>query len=327
MIYPEFLEKNDTIGICAPSAGVGDHLEDFDASLNTLKSQGYRLKETAHVRVAANRGGDALTRGKEFNELIDDSQVKMIMAASGGDFLNEMIPYIDFVNVHNHPKWILGASDPTGILFPVTTICDVATLYGCNAGSFDSVNMNDMKQTTLKIIGGDLPIQKSGEKHSEIADFLPDYDGLNTPTLWQGSQDEIKVSGRCIGGCIDVLKDLIGTKFDHVSEFIKRYQSDGIIWYFDNFSLSAEVFYRTLCQFKYAGWFEYTKAVIVGRVLFKSSETGMTYQEALEKALGDLPYVYEADIGHTNPAMTMVNGALMNLYYKQGKGAIAFKLK
>lgn len=326
MIYPAFLEKKDTIGICAPSSGVGDDLESFDASLETLK-QRYQIKETSHVRVASNRGGDALSRGKEFNELVADPQVKMIMAAAGGDFLNEMIPYIDFDNVKKHPKWILGASDPTGILFPVTTICDVATLYGCNAGSFDADHMNDMKKNTLKIIGGDIPVQYNSELHSEIADFLPDYDGLHTPTLWQGSKKEFKVTGRCIGGCIDVLKDLIGTRFDHVSEFNERYQKDGIIWYFDNFSLSAEVFYRTLCQFKYAGWFKYTKAVIVGRVLFKSSETGMTYAEALGEALSDIPYVYEADIGHTNPAMTMINGALMNLNYKEGTGHISFTLK
>ena len=36
-----------------------------------------------------------------------------------------------------NPKWLTGASDPTGILYPYTTLCDVATIYGAKAGSYD----------------------------------------------------------------------------------------------------------------------------------------------------------------------------------------------
>ena len=46
-------------------------------------------------------------------------------------------PYADFEQMKRNPKWPMGASDPTGLLYPYTTICDVATLYGCNAGSYD----------------------------------------------------------------------------------------------------------------------------------------------------------------------------------------------
>ena len=64
MIYPSFLKPSDTIGICAPSAGVGDKLESYDASLAVLKQQGYRIKETASVRNADQRSADAKTRGQ-----------------------------------------------------------------------------------------------------------------------------------------------------------------------------------------------------------------------------------------------------------------------
>lgn len=50
MQYPKFLEKNDTIGITAPSAGVGDNILAFEKSLKTLKKYGYQIKETASVR-------------------------------------------------------------------------------------------------------------------------------------------------------------------------------------------------------------------------------------------------------------------------------------
>ena len=34
MKYPNFIKQNGTIGICAPSAGIGLKSEDFDHSLN-----------------------------------------------------------------------------------------------------------------------------------------------------------------------------------------------------------------------------------------------------------------------------------------------------
>ena len=130
-----------------------------------------------------------------------------------------------------------------------------------------------------------------------------------------------------LGGCIDVLKYMIGTKYETIRSFVSKYKEDGFIWYFDNFSLSAEVFYRTLVQMGYAGWFKDTKAVLVGRVLFESSETGMTYEEAIRRALPEIPVLYQADIGHTIPNMTMINGARMNVKYKNHKARISFELK
>ena len=43
MIYPKFLNSGDTIGICAPSAGVGKKINEFEKSLNTLKKEGYKI--------------------------------------------------------------------------------------------------------------------------------------------------------------------------------------------------------------------------------------------------------------------------------------------
>ena len=55
MKYPEFLKKGDLIGVCAPSAGVGRKLESFDRSLRTLRAEGYRIRETASVRLDSDR--------------------------------------------------------------------------------------------------------------------------------------------------------------------------------------------------------------------------------------------------------------------------------
>ena len=327
MIYPSFLKQGDTIGISAPSAGVGRKLDSFDLSLETLKKKGFNIKETEHVRVNDPRGGSAKERGDELNQLFKDNDIDFVMCAAGGDFLNEMIPYISFNTLKKHPKWIMGASDPTSILHPYTTLCDVATIYGCNAGSYDLRPLPKFLKNNLEIIQGNLIEQTSFSKYQsdkpwEVEGYVP-----NTKVTYKATVDDLEVEGRCIGGCIDGLKDIIGTKFDGTKKFIQKYKDDGFIWYFDNFALSAENLYRTLIQMKYAGWFEYTKAIIVGRTLIESSETGMSYEEALQNITEDIPLIYQADIGHTSPSMTMINGAILHLSYHDHKASLKFECR
>ena len=180
MIYPSFLTNGSTIGICAPSAGAGKDLESFDACLDTLKQQGYNIKETQHVRVNDPRGGSAKQRGDELNQLFQDPEVDFVMCAKGGDFLNEMIPYISFETLKKHPKFIMGASDPTGVLYPYTTLCDVATIYGFNGGSsYDLRPLPEFVTNNLEIIKGNLVEQTNYPEYQkalpwDVEGFVPD---------------------------------------------------------------------------------------------------------------------------------------------------------
>lgn len=327
MIYPAFLKKDNTIGITAPSAGVGHKIEDFDKALTYLKQQGWKIKETESVRNDARCSTTAKGRAEELVSLFKDPDTDFVMCATGGDFLFEILPYVDFKEMQKHPKFLMGASDPTGILYPFTTLYDVSTIYGCNAGSYDISPVPQFIKDNLDILQGKNIVQYSSDKKLSKPPFLADSPEYDTSSQWEGTVEDLHVQGRCIGGCIDVLKDLIGTRYDGTHDFINRYKEDGFIWYFDNFSQSAEVFYRTLLQMEYAGWFEYTKAIIVGRVCFPSSETEMTYEEAITKAFKDIPVLYEADIGHTIPHMTMINGAIMDLNYHNHKASLSFTLK
>ena len=328
MIYPEFLKEGSTIGITAPSQGVGDKISDFDFSLNTLKERGWKIVETSSVRNSGPRSTDARTRGKDLVSLFTDDSVDLVMSAAGGDFLYEILPYTDFETMQKHPKWLMGASDPTGILYPYTTLYDVATIYGMNAGSYDIRPWHTYQENNLKILSGENIVQKSSSRRLSKPPFLSDSFVFDTDDVWEAHHcNDIHTSGRCIGGCMDVLKDLIGTVYDGTLNFLQKYQKDGFIWYLDNFSLSAETFYRTLLQMKYAGWFENTRCILIGRVCFESSETGMTYSEAIDLAVPDIPVLFNVDIGHTIPAMTMINGAVMNLVYENNAGSISFELR
>ena len=323
MKIPSFVRKGETLGVFAPSAGVGRKLDDFNKSLKQLNAYGYKTKLGALVEVNDMRSGTGKQRAEELLMLQNDTEVKALFCAAGGDFLIEMLPYVDFEELAKHPKWMMGYSDPTSLLYILTTKYDVATLYGANAGSFDVDEIPEWLMAPLDILSGKSVVQKSTEYCDPCFRSGPAV--YETENHWKSFSGDLKVTGRCIGGCLDSLKDLYGTPYDGTKEFIERYKSETLIWYFDIYSMTAENVYRTLLQMRSMGAFRKHDLVISGRVLFPSSETGMSYEDAFKMAL-DCDVVMDADIGHTYPRMVMVNGCVASVEVKDTRGSIYFEL-
>ena len=323
MIFPAFLKPQDTIGITAPSAGIAaeDHAA-FDLSLSRIQAKGYRTVETASVRAGGIVSAPADVRARELNSLLGDPAVSMVWCACGGDFLLDMLPFVDFQAVAKQPKWVQGYSDPTSLLYTLTTRHDIATIYGANAGGFDEENVPAHAQYALNLIGGNLAPQHSFETFTHRF-----RDEGEQAVVWEMPRGDFTARGRLLGGCLDCLSDILGTPYDGTADFIERYRKDGIIWYFDIFALPAEAVYRTLWRMRENGWFATAKAVMVGRVCFPSSQMDLTYRDMIMQALPDLPLVLEADVGHVPPRMTMINGALATLTTSDGKGTLTMSLE
>ncbi|MCI8460879.1 MAG: LD-carboxypeptidase [Bacilli bacterium] len=327
MKYPQFLNKNSKIGVVALSAGVGDYIEDYKKSLLNIESRGFEIIETASVRNSGEVSNTAEIRAKELDRLITDYDVELIMCATGGDFLIETLPYLNLENINNNPKWLMGASDPTSILYLVTTALDIATIYGFNACSFDQKYLHDCQKNAFEIMKGNIITQNSFELYElERPENAESYN-VEKEVYWETLNGDVDITGRIIGGCVDCLKDLPGTRFDYTKEFIEKYKEDGIIWYFDIFSLTSEAFYLALIQLKESGWFKYVKEVIAGRVRFPGGFTKMTYQEALKRIFKDIPIIFNADIGHVAPKMTIINGSIAHITSSSGKGKIDFRME
>lgn len=323
MIYPSFLQPQDVIGVTAPSAGIAaeDHAA-FDLSLSHIRAAGYRVCETASVRNGGIVSAPAETRAAELNALLRDPAVSMIWCACGGDFLLDMLPFVDWEAATNHPKWVQGYSDPTSLLYTLTTRCDIATVYGNNAGGFDEEVLPPYARYSLGLLGGAIPAQHSFSVYTHR--FCDDGE---RPVVWETPRGDFTAKGRLLGGCLDCLSDILGTPYDHTAAFIERHKADGILWYFDIFALPAEAVYRTLWRMRESGWFRHAAGVMVGRVCFPSSQMDLTYRDTIAAALPDVPLVLEADVGHVPPRMTMINGALATLTVEDGRGTLTMDLE
>ncbi|MBR0132747.1 MAG: LD-carboxypeptidase [Lachnospiraceae bacterium] len=334
MIYPDFLKQGDTIGICAPSDGIGENeLKNIrlDSAKTQFNERGFKVRETKSVRRSENgRSTTAEKRAEELMELVKDTDCKAIISACGGDFLFEMLPYLDYEELAAHPTWFQGNSDPTGLCYTLTTIADVASIYSVNVQPFGMKPWDETLEDNFKILQGEILSQKNSEKYQNGWQELTDgYDiyKKDEKTLikvldnYSSRNVKIKETGRMLGGCMDVLVQLVGTRFDKTREFINKYREDGIIWYLEIFSMTPEIIASYLWKFREAGWFDNAKAFIFGRPAMVNDEFSViSYEEAIKSQLGPLgkPVIIGADIGHRQPVITVINGAMGRIEAEDG---------
>ncbi len=335
MIYPDFLKKDDIIGITAPSDGRSNEtdIRRLESAEEAFVQRGYGVSETAHVRCSeGGKSAPAAVRGEEFMSLIENNSVKAVVCASGGDWLFEMLDFVDYESIAKHPKWICGMSDPTGLTFTAATLADVASVYCVNAGDYGMRPWDRMLEENLSLLEGKAFSQKSSDSYQ--SGWAKRKTGLETyekdaVTEWKvllpEGKSETVLEGRMIGGCLDVLCNLVGTPFDKTAEFADRYKKDGILWYLEVFQMTPEQICFAIWQMKKAGWFKNISGVIFGRPAMVCEDySSISYYEAVKQAFAefDIPVVADADIGHRPPSLTMVNGAVGKIVCRDGAGEV-----
>ena len=336
MIYPAFLKHNDTIGVSAPSAGCKNKT-DRNKMLNAkenITNLGYKIRLTDNCKISDSiRSSDAIIRAREMENLFLDNDVKAIICLSGGEFLMEVLSTLRYDIIYNNPKWIQGYSDPTGLLFTITTNLDIATIYASNFKTFSMQNWHKSLFDNFEILKGNITIQNSFdlyEKECLTEDSEYEIYNLNTKSNWKClDNNPVNIKGRLIGGCLDVLLNIIGTKFDKTKNFIEKYKEDGIIWYFDIYDKSNEDIERAMWQLKEAGWFKHIKGILFGRLIEEKSNINLNFMQSLKDSLEDLniPVLYNLDIGHVPPRFTIINGAIAIVNYSNNKGNIKMFLQ
>ena len=74
MRYPKFLNNKSTIGVTAPSMGIGSKEKDYELSINNL-SKHFNIIETKSVRNDGLVSNTNKIRAKELDELITNNML------------------------------------------------------------------------------------------------------------------------------------------------------------------------------------------------------------------------------------------------------------
>ncbi len=334
MKYPENLNIGDTIGICAPSDGITKpyKIKKLELAIKQLETMGYNVIETASVRKSKKgRSASAKIRAEEFMELLENDDVKLIVFATGGDYLCEILEYLDFEKIKSlKPKWIQGYSDNTGLSFLFNVILEIPTMYCQTIKDYAMKPLYRNLTDALDIESGKQIIQQSFELYekdwnSDETNLEATYN-LTEKVEWKNvvGGEKITMQGRSIGGCLDSLICYFGTKYDNITNYIEKHKREGIIWFLECFEMGTADLYRYLWKMKNLGYFNYCNGIIFGRPLFIRNDYDITFNETVKDVLGDLniPIICDADIGHVSPQLAIVNGAVLKIISSKGKGSI-----
>ncbi|WP_062235812.1 S66 family peptidase [Fictibacillus sp. FJAT-27399] len=331
IIYP-YLKKGATIGVTAPSSGLQPELHDLlKQAIQQMKDEGFQVKsgKTPWTQSKA-KSADAAARGDEFNEAMQSEGIDIIIPPWGGELLIEMLPHVDFEKMKR--KWILGYSDLSGLLLATTLITGMATAHGTNLIDLrgeDTDHTTAMWKSVLSTEAGASVLQRSSEKFQKEWQHgtpSPHVFHLTEQTEWKTvSNQPKKLKGRLLGGCIDIIRHLVGTLFGDVNAFINQnIPGEPVIWYLENCEMNTTDLRRSLMQMKLAGWFDACSGVMFGRSPANHPVDGYSVEDVYQDLAHELevPVIYDIDCGHVPPQVTLINGADAEVEVAKGKGTI-----
>lgn len=335
MRFPHFLNKK--INLIAPSFGctTEPYVSRLDMAIKHFKDYDIDVIEGPNIRSSIGyRSNSNELCAKEFMDAYKENN--FILSVGGGNLLYEILDDIDFNSLKDlEPTYFMGYSDNTNISFLLTTLIDVASIYGYNAPEFGSLELNNSMLNQLFLMKGEM-LKFRGYDKFELESLKSDtnpYCGYNLDTnkeLLLVNSDNIDIEGRLIGGCLDCITYLVGTKYDKVDEFNEKYKNDGIIWFLESCDLDAASLKVSLLHLKRAGWFKYLKGFLIGRPYMYNNEFfGLTMNQAVIDVLKDfnVPIIINADFGHLKPALPIICGSIGHIKASNNDLEIEYILK
>ena len=282
-----------------------------------FKSLGYTLTIGKYVFQKDNYFGCSSIENR-VADLMDaflDKNVEIILCANGGYNVNQILPYIDYKKVQQNPKILIGYSDITALLIAIMKKTTLTTYYGPMLDGFSSGNEYTLKYFEKILEKKDFFITSS----KEIYDYQKINGKIKEVTIKNNGMipiQEGKAIGKIIGGNLCTLNLLQGTKYmPNLNNSILFLEDDADDYGNDVFLLEFDRNLESLLQLSNCN----IKGIVFGRFQL-CSNMNLDKLKALirnKPKLKDIPIVYGADFGHTNPMFTLPLGAYCQLEIKK----------
>ncbi|WP_110181784.1 S66 family peptidase [Nocardioides solisilvae] len=335
--FPAPLRPGDRIGVTAPSFGVPTALRPrLDLAVAWLRDRGHEVEvgeclggDSGHVSAPVEQ------RAAELNRMLLDPTIRAVVPPWGGETAIDLVDRLDWDALATaEPTWVVGFSDISTLLLPLTTRLGWATLHGSNLMDTPYEPSPGLAHWTA-LAGATGPVTQRASGLFRTSGF-DDWERDPTPTAYTldgtGTWEVVgggglDVTGRLVGGCIETVVNLAGTPYGDVAAFGREHAEDGLVVYVEASDDPALEICRNLHGLRLAGWFEHANAILVGRTSAPPSDH-FTQRDAVLDALGglDVPIVLDVECGHVPPYLPLVNGALAHVTVAGGTREIVQEL-
>jgi muramoyltetrapeptide carboxypeptidase len=325
LISPGCLPSGGTIGIVSPSAGLAELFPHrLERGIMTIKRMGYRAVVAPHARERSNWvSASSKDRAGDLHAMFDDPDINAIACMIGGNHSNQILKYLDFRLIRRNPKIFIGYSDITILHHALAAKAGLRTFYGpCIMSEFGEVP--DMlpytKEWFLRAVTSSSPlgaVPPSDAWTDEFLDWGTKRDLTRPRTLHPSSGYEWWREGKAEapvwGGAIPTITYAAGTD--------AWMNPAGMIYFIDlpegdpGKAYAQSWVDAALANLDNLGVFASICGLIIGRPYAYDDEKTqilkqiiMTYTEPY-----DYPILYNANIGHASPIITLPLGVTVRL--------------
>lgn len=291
-VRPRPLYPGATIGVLSVSAPEPVTGRDFfDRGLQVLKDRGHDVILAEHTRRHVGyRTADEASLAADLHQLFASDDVDAIICAGGGVNANRLLRHLDWETFREHPKPLVGVSNPTVLLNAITHHTGLITFHGPSViwdlGAPDGAPaVTEESLWTL--------LETNDDSH-EVA--LPE----GVTWLRPG-----ELSGRLVAGNLTSLQGLLGTP--HEPDW------DGAILAWEDIAKPVNRLDMILTHFRDTGVFDRISGMIVGQLVSCEPNDGVTAEDMLLDLLDDfdIPILTGLPFGHTPQKVTLPIGATL----------------
>lgn len=199
---PPYLQKGDTIGIVCPAGYMA--MEKVQTCLTILQEWGYQVKVGKTVGSDSQNyfSGTDEERLADFQEMLDDDEVKAVLCGRGGYGMGRIIDKIDLKKFKKQPKWIIGYSDITVLHSHLYSNYYISSLHSPMAGAFNDEGYKNEYVLSLKntLEGKKIKYSCAVHEFNKKGEAIGELVGGNLALLAHlvGTDSDIKTRGRIL---------------------------------------------------------------------------------------------------------------------------------
>lgn len=286
MQIPPYLKPGDTVAIVATAR---KHLnDDLQLAKSFLEAWGLNLKIGTSIGLDQNQlAGTDEERAADFQQQLDNPNIKAIWCVRGGYGTVRMIDLVDFTGFKRAPKWVIGFSDVT-VLHSHLNQMGIASIHGMMPVNIPRAT-DEAKESLRKALFGE-----------PLSYQVPAHD-MNR----KGS-----ASGELVGGNLSILYSLLGSvsAIDCQNKILFLEDLDEYLYHVD----------RMMMNLKRNGCLENLKGIIVGGMTKMNDNEVPWGKNALEIIQDvtqpyDIPIVYGFPAGHLPDNRALIFGKTVTL--------------
>lgn len=292
------LRRGDKVGIISPSEPVA-YKNEFWAGVETLKKLGFRvvLGKNFLRKYGAYMAGRPEERASDLNAMFKNPEIRGIFCSHGGFSSNQILDLIDYDAIKKNPKVFMGFSDITVLLNAIHKKTGLITFHGQHIQFGFSRGFSGKYKYTCEYF-------KKAVMNPQPAGPLKNWKEP-VEILRTG-----KATGGLIGGNLEVLMTLIGTKYE------PDWQNKILFW--EEYKKTDEDIDFHLTHLKLCGALSKISGMVIGKLteirqvkLSSKPAKSLPIREIILNSCRDykFPVIKNIAAGHDYPQLTLPIGA------------------